>query len=86
MYKIEIWSYHEKIDEYENNNIQKILQWFIDKGYKMLDEYGECCFCVFNDKISGITPFPQPTSKIFLSLILNLTKLANITLSKEKEK
>ena len=49
MYKIEIWSYHEKIDEYENNNIQKILQWFIDKGYKMLDEYGECCFCVFND-------------------------------------
>ena len=40
-YKIEIWRYHSKIDEFTSENKNEVEDWFEEK-YKALEEWGEC--------------------------------------------
>lgn len=49
MYRIEIWRYHRMVDEYENIDINKVLEWYEEK-WKLSYDYGQCTFYVFLDK------------------------------------
>lgn len=45
-YKIEVWRYHHKIDEYENDDPKKVDNWY-KKKYQVMDDWGECCYYKF---------------------------------------
>lgn len=49
-YRIEIWQYHSKADEYESNDLKAVLKWFREKWLWVYDNDG-CSFSVFeNDR------------------------------------
>ena len=47
-YRIEIYQYHVKVDEFEADTKKEIESWF-KKHYKLAEEYGECCHYLFNN-------------------------------------
>lgn len=48
MYKIEIWQFHSKVDEYENNDINKVLYWY-KQHWKSCYDFGNCSFDLYKD-------------------------------------
>lgn len=51
MYRIEIWQFHSIIDEYKNNDISKVLNWY-RQHWKYCYDWGNCSFEVYkNNKI-----------------------------------
>ena len=51
IYKIEVWVRHSKKATKTFTNKQKAKKWLKDSGWKMVNDYGECCYYVYvNDK------------------------------------
>lgn len=46
--KIEIWQYHNVVDEYESDNIEEILNWF-RKHWRCCYNDGGCSFEVYQN-------------------------------------
>jgi len=47
-YKIEIWRFHRIIDIYENDDIEKVGEWY-RKNYLDLFNSGGCTYYLFED-------------------------------------
>ena len=47
-YRLEIWQYHSITTSYENNNIKKVLKWYIE-NWKGTYDYGYCTFYLFEN-------------------------------------
>lgn len=47
-YKIEVWQYHSKIDEFSADDPKKVDAWY-KKKYGAMDDWGECCYYKFVD-------------------------------------
>ena len=47
-YKIEIWKYHNVSASYEDNDINKVLIWYL-KNWKYVYDNGGCAFYLFKN-------------------------------------
>jgi hypothetical protein len=48
MYKIEIWSYHSKREIFENEDVEKVLEWYKENWQEHYED-GGCTFYVSKD-------------------------------------
>lgn len=50
IYKIEIWQYHSKVDEYISNDVKEVLNWYNEEWYLMY-KAGFCCFYLYKNDV-----------------------------------
>ena len=50
MYKIEICRYHDVVEEYENNDVEEVLRWYMS-NWQYCYELGGCTFALYKDDV-----------------------------------
>lgn len=49
MYRIEIWMYHSKVDEYKNKDVSKVLEWY-KEHYEETYNHDGCTFYLYKSR------------------------------------